>query len=859
MAKKKVTKAAKKKKKTSTASSKKVESYEHQGSKRLNNPQVGLVNTKTAKQEKIKKYNFDPHLEPELQWAGKFERNSFELPSTSLHIHERVDPKTIIDAVRSKKYLNWEQLNLFNKPINKLDFVKEIQFYQHEKDWTNRLISGDSLMVMNSLLDRENMHGKLQMVYIDPPYGVKYGSNFQPFVNNRGVTDKKDTDLSQEPEVIKAFRDTWELGIHSYLSHLRERLLLSKDLLNESGSVFVQISDENVHHVREIMDEIFGAKNFYSMIVYQKTGGLARGTLPTICDFVLWYCKDKKKAKLRTLYQKKVLGDVSKAITPWFVEMPDGTFRPLSKDEKKDPSIVREGRIFRPGPLKSEGASKSSFDYTFDGESFPVGANKHWKISHESLDRVANAGRIFKLGNTIHWKYFVDDYPVSPFTNVWTDTQQGGFSDQRLYVVQTGTKVVERCMLMCTDPGDMVFDPTCGSGTTALVAEKWGRKWITCDTSRVAIALAKQRIMTSTFDYYSLQYPEEGVSSGFIYKKVPHITLSSVGNNRKLDNPTNRDIAEKYIREGAPQETLFDDPIVDKEKARVSGPFTVEAVPAPTVKSIYNESSVFAEIMNSPADWVEELRVSGIRLKNNQTLKLARLELCPGTRWIHADGETAEEQPQRIVVSFGPNYAPLEQKQVELALQEAEKLKPSPTVVAFASFQFDPEAAKDIDEIDWTGVSILKVQMNTDLFTDDLKKKRSSNESFWLVGQPDVEIKNSKKEKSNFEISVNGFDYYNTKTGKVESGGANKIAMWMLDTDYDGRSLLPSQVFFPMAGKKDGWHKLSKALKAEIDQELIEKYRGTISLPFEAGEHKRCAVKIIDDRGIESFIVKDLV
>jgi adenine-specific DNA-methyltransferase len=417
---------------------------------------------------------------------------------------------------------------------------------------------------------------------------------------------------------------------------------------------------------------------------------------------------------------------------------------------------------------------------------------------------------------------------------------------------------------MTTDPGDLVLDITCGSGTTAYVSEKWGRRWITCDTSRVALTLARERLMTALFDYYELAHPQEGVGSGFNYETVPHITLKSIANN-----------------EPPATETLYDQPLVDHKKHRVSGPFTVEAVPAPAVRSVEE----ILESQPQPADvsiarsgetlrqgeWRDELLRTGIRGKAGQYIRFARLEPLPGCRHLHADGETRPSDegkdlmlkkgtayaPQRIVVSFGPEHAPLEQRQVAQAIEEAQTLVPKPKLIVFAAFQFDPEAAKDIDETNWPGVTLLKAQMNADLLTDDLKKKRASNESFWLIGQPDVRLERISKgeHKGKWRVSVEGFDYYNTRTGGVESGGAGQIAVWLLDTDYDGRSLYPRQVFFPQAGEDEGWARLAKNLKAEIDEELIETYRGSVSLPFAAGEHKRIAVKIVDDRGIESLKV----
>ena len=447
---------------------------------------------------------------------------------------------------------------------------------------------------------------------------------------------------------------------------------------------------------------------------------------------------------------------------------------------------------------------------------------------------------------------------------------------------------------MTTDPGDLVFDPTCGSGTTAFVAEQWGRRWITCDTSRVALTLAKQRLMTAVFDYYELAHPSEGVGSGFKYKTVPHVSLKSIANNPDIREGMSRERIDAAIARHAPQETLYDQPAVDRKKHRVSGPFTVEAVPAPAVKSVEDllegapPACAEASAGRQPADasiarsgetlrqgeWRDELLRAGIRGKAGQHIRFARLEPLPGCRHLHADGETRPSDegadrvretgpayaPQRIVVAFGPEHAPLEQRQVAQAIEEAQTLVPKPKLIVFAAFQFDPEAAKDIDETHWPGVTLLKAQMNADMLTDDLKKKRASNESFWLIGQPDVQVQRIAKgeDKGKLRVSVHGFDYYNTKTGGIESGGEDKIAVWLLDTDYDGRSLYPRQVFFPMAGAKEGWARLAKNLKAEIDEELIEAYRGTVSLPFDPGAHRRIAVKIVDDRGIESLKVTEI-
>ncbi len=815
-----------------------IEQYEHKDKKRINNPPVGLVTPETDKKEGKKTYSYDPHLDPQLVWAGKAEHTSFEVPTVSLHVHERIDPRTIIQAVRKRNGELQRQLSLFEFAGENPPLREAIEFYKHKHGWSNRLVAGDSLLVMNSLLEKEGMAGKVQMIYIDPPYGIKYGSNFQPFVNKRDVKEGKDEDLTQEPEMIKAFRDTWELGIHSYLTYLRDRLLLARELLSESGSVFVQISDENVHLVRDLMDEVFGMENFVALIAFRTHSPLGVKLLPNPYDYCVWYSKRKSELKYRSLYVYKDIGEGTQFT---YIELKDGSRRPMTRDERLHPESIPHGaKIFRLVNLPSSGYTEScTFDFEFEGKIYKPSRGRSWKTTIDGMKRLAEAKRIYATGTYLNYVYFFDDLPLSSLSGTWSDVYSE--LDKR-YVVQTSENVISRCLLMTTDPGDLVFDPTCGSGTTAYVAEKWGRRWITCDTSRVALTLAKQRIMTALYDYYQLAHPEEGVGSGFVYKTVPHITLKSIANN-----------------EPPAQETLYDRPFIDNSKTRVSGPFTVEAVPSPVVKPLdeikvdtpADESIARSGETVRQSEWRDELFRTGIRGKGGQSIEFTRLETLPGTRWLHVDGETKEKEPKRIVVSFGPEHAPLEQRQVGLALEEAQKLIPKPKLVVFAAFQFDPEASKDIDEIDWPGVTLLKAQMNADLLTEDLKKKRSSNESFWLMGQPDVSVKKLKDGK--LQVEVIGFDYYNTRTGVIESGGSEKIAMWMLDTDYDGRSLFPRQVFFPMAGENEGWAKLSKNLKAEIDEDLIEAYRGTVSLPFEPGEHKQIAVKIVDDRGIESL------
>ena len=850
-----------------------IENYEHTSEKRVNNPPVGLVTPATDQDAGKKTYAYDPHLDPTLVWASKAERTSFEVPTVSLHVHERIEPSVIIDAVRKRNGAE-TQLSFFASPDENPPIRQAIEFYKHRRNWTNRLIAGDSLLVMNSLLEKEGLAGQVQMIYIDPPYGIRYGSNFQPFVKKPRSQSEKDEDLTAEPEQIRAFRDTWELGIHSYLAYLRDRLLLARELLAESGSCFVQIGDENVHRVSMVMDDVFGAENRMATISFATTSGSSATHLPEVADYLLWYAKDRNRVKYRQLYEPLTRTETIEYFSSYAsVELADGSSRKPTSQERFDPDrhLPEGARIFGRTGLDSQGVSTTgrSEPYEYKGRIFRCGRNRQWSISKDGLDRLAELGRLAALEgiNSLRWKKYDDEVPGRRINNIWPDQM---YPSEKRYVVETSTKAIQRCLLMTTDPGDLVFDPTCGSGATAYVAEQWGRRWITCDTSRVALTLAKGRVMTAVYDYYELAHVQEGVGSGFKYKTVSNVSPSILAN----DAPS-------------PAITLYDQPWVDKSKTRVAGPFTVEAVPAPTVKPIEeiedsapltaDESIARTGETHRQGDWRDELLKTGIRGKAGQRISFARLEPLPGTRWLHADGETRPDDagaevfrdpgtaynPERVVVSFGPDHAPLEQRQIALAIEDAQRLVPAPKIIVFAAFQFDPEASKDIDETNWPGVTLLKAQMNADLLTDDLKKKRASNESFWLIGQPDVSLERiaEGEHKGEYRISVQGFDYYNTKTGDVESGGANQIAVWMLDHDYDGRSLFPRQVFFPMSGEDnqdDGWTKLARDLKSEIDLDLIESYRGTVSLPFAPGEHERAAVKIVDDRGIESLRILEL-
>lgn len=888
------------------AVTKEFSAYKHDEAKRSNNPEVGLVDPDNDPDQPRTRWSYDPHLAPELhfdpttkrdridalirdalatgdgdamaaalkdlramqepflQWTGKAERTSFDVDTVSLHVHEKIDPATVLHGIRSREAQETPvQGDLFAQAFQPRSLREAMDFYGHDRGWANRFVVGDSLVTMNSLLRKEGMAGQVQMIYFDPPYGITYGSNFQPFVNTKKVSPAADEDLTSEPEMIKAFRDTWELGIHSYLAYLRDRLLLARELLSRSGSLFLQISDDNVHLVRCLLDETFGADNFVAQIYFQTAANQNTKRIQRLYDCLLWY-GNGAPPKFRDLFREREPHEIENIFSA------------------VDPTT---GTRFKPAQIRNP----------------------------EQATRLAKAGRLTPDGS--YAKRYFTDFPLTKYDTVWTGTIESTFSKEKVYVVQTNKNVIERAMLMASDPGDLIIDITCGSGTTAYVAEKWGRRWITCDTSRVALALAKQRLMTASFDYYTLKYPEEGVRSGFVYNTLPRITLTGIASNPDIDAVYERFHApvETALRElasmlGTPslaeadvpavwpndwpheaqsafnslnkarqqlrqqldaailshadKEILYDQPEVDKSKVRITGPFTVEATPFPSVQVLdAAEEPPDASVAvarsgetSRQSQWKDELFKTGIRAKGGAKIEFSSLETQPGTKHIQATGTTATGDV--VAVCFGPEHAPLEQRAVARALEEAATLVPKPKIVIFAAFAFDPEAAKDIEETKWPGVTLLRAEMNTDLLTEDLKKARATNESFWLVGQPDVEVKKDKD--GMVRVVVHGFDYFDPRSGELHSGGKSKIALWMLDTDYDGRALYPRQVFFPMAGAKDGWNKLSKDLKALLDEDKLDAFTGTESLPFKPGVEKRAAVKIVDDRGIESLKILPL-
>jgi adenine-specific DNA-methyltransferase len=817
-------------------SKKDIKNYKQTG-KRKNIPEVGLVSSATDRVGEKKKYAFDPYLDPQLQWSGKVEKNELEIDTVSLHVHERIDPKTLIEKLKIKSESEVPQnsgqleLNFFDNPEFEKPLNKALQFYEHEQDWSNRLIAGDSLLVMNSLLEKEGMAGKVQTIFMDPPYGINYRSNFQPFTNKKDHKEGSDDSLPHEPEMIRAFRDTWELGVHSYLSHIRERAILCRELLHETGSMFFQISDQNLHHAREILDEVFGADNHFSMICFQKVGHpfSATNTIPSKLDYLLWYAKDKEKIKFHKLFTSRK-NEIPAGYD--YFEAPNGERKKLSLDQKRGiEEIPKESKIFKPMQLFKSGPG-SKYEIDFDGKKYNSG-HRWWGQSKEDIQKLIALKRIEPFGSALKFIRYLDDFPYKEMDTLWDGI--GGASSM-VYVVQTNEEVIKRCILMTSNAGEIVFDPTCGGGTTAVAAERLGRKWITCDTSRVALNLARKRIMTEVYDYYKLQNPDEGLSGGLLYKEVERLTPSLIAKGHS-----------------GKKETIYLEPQKDSSIKRVTGPFTIEAVPSVRVKNISDTSSDYLE--QDIENYINEISSTGIQTLQGKKINFINIEKTKGFQHIHAIGQIEEGNLHKnAYLCFGPDYAPMEQTQIEHAVFELREILDEECVLIFCAFHFDPEASKDIDHLSHEKITFLKSQMSVDLLTEDLRKKRSSNQSFWLIGQPDIEIE---KEEKQYKVAIRGFDYYNPSKGQIESKGIDGIALWMIDTNYDERSVCPDQFFFPIEDKND-WTKLKRTLKEEIDIDKIEFYQGSVSEPFYAGNHKKIAVKIVDNRGIESLIVREL-
>ena len=792
--------------------------------------------------------------EPFLDWAGKAERLSFDVPTLPLFVHERLSTAAILETLKGHtRERQADMFDLFGEsdlPIHD----RLLKAYEHRDGWVNRLVLGDSLVVMNSLLHYEGLGGQVQTVYMDPPYAVKFGSNFQPFVRKRGVTHGADDDMVREPEMVQAYRDTWELGVHSFLTYLRDRLVLARELLHPSGSIFVQMSDTNLHHVREVMDEVFGEECFVSQISFQTTSGFQTRTLATLGDFLLWYARDPERLKVRKLFEEQpvVLGEGN---ARW-VLLPDGSYRGVTAAEKRGEAPLPEDvRLYNPDNLLSQGAASEPQPFEFEGKVYRPGANSHWKPNYpDGLGRLVAADRIHVAANSLRYRRFASDFPYKERGNLWTDTLTGSFTDEKLYVVQTNPKVVERCLLMTSDPGDLVFDPTCGSGTTAWCAEKWGRRWITCDTSRVPIALARQRLLTATFAYHRLNEPDRGPAGGFEYRRrqnrtgeeiggiVPHITLESIAND-----------------EPAKEEVLVDRPEQDDNVTRVNGPFCVEAtIPTPVDwEGDGEEDSGDTAAVDSYADHVERMievlrRSPVLHLGGGQRVTLSKVRRPARAMSLSAEASIEGDGELTAAIVFGPENGAVSETLVFEAAREA-YAKGYGQLYAIG-FAVQPDARRLIENCERTvGVPAAWVQASMDLVMGDLLKNLRSSQIFAVCGLPDVRIERAEDE--DYRVALLGLDVFDPVEMDSDHREGNDVPAWFLDTNYNGLCFHVCQAFFP---RTSAWEGLKRSLRGEFDESVWMHLSGTVSAPFPAGEHGQIAVKVIDDRGNELMIVRRL-
>jgi len=923
--------------------SKSVETLTHEEATRKNIPTAEYQSVLQKEQQNPVRvaYPRNRDLDPQLVWRGKDEQDWSDLVvhAPPLYIQEKVHPKVLIDdLLRSSKESEHDAGNL--TPDLFADFngipkgADKTEFYQHDQNWTNRMILGDSLQVMASLAEREGLRGKVQCIYFDPPYGIKFNSNFQWSTTNRDVKDGNVGHITREPEQVKAFRDTWRDGIHSYLTYLRDRLTVARDLLTDSGSIFVQIGDENVHRVRVLMDEVFGAESCISTIVFAKTSSSTGDFLGPTFDTLLWYAKRRESVKYRKFLLKKAPGQ--KGGTGYkSVQLANLSRRTLSKSEIEEPASLELGAkiYFRDnltsqsvGREKGEGAA-SWFGVNFEGRVVKPSLSVRWKTNELGFDRLIKANRVeASSGSNLGYIRFLEDYPVFELTDIWADTLgQNQFGGPKTYVVQTSLSAVERCIQMATDPGDLVLDPTCGSGTTAMVAEQWGRRWITIDTSRVALALARARIMGARYPYFLLADSREGqlkeaevtrtapssqpvrgnIRQGFVYERVPHITLKSIANNAEIDviwtewqakleplreclnaalkktwqdweipreidakwpdaaKKANADwwqarIArqteiDKSIAAKAEFEYLYDKPYENKKSVRVAGPFTVESLsphrvlgvdenddlidPAKETSPEYGEGQSFDQMI------LENLKVAGVQ----QAHKGDKIAFTALTPWpgdlVCAEGRYMEgDVEKRAAIFIGPEFGTVQRLDLVTAAREAGDA--GFDVLIACAFNYEAHTT----EFNKLGrIPVLKARMNADLhMSDDLKNTGKGN-LFVIFGEPDITLLPEPNDK--LRIKVNGVDVFHPNTGEVRSDGAEGIACWFIDTDYNEESFFVRHAYF--LGANDPYNALKTTLKAEINQEAWETLNSDTSRPFEKPKSGRIAVKVINHLGDE--------
>lgn len=872
-------------------------------------------------------------LDPQLVWRGKDEQDWSDLVvhAPPLYIQEKVHPKVLIDDLRRRSEADEKaadvQVDMFADFNGLPNDDAKTEFYQHDAHWANRMILGDSLQVMASLAEREGLRGKVQCIYFDPPYGIKFNSNFQWSTTSRDVKDGNTDHITREPEQVKAFRDTWRDGIHSYLTYLRDRLTVARDLLTDSGSIFVQIGDENVHRVRAVMDEVFGDENFVNMVFVQKSGGFAAGKLDSIGDYVIWYAKARDSIKYRQLFDNKA--DAKSGLSNYpCLRLQDHQERNLTKQEKSDTSLLPHGSqlfgIHSITSARSPGAG-DVLEFEFEGRKFNPG-NRTFTTDSKGLTVLAKAGRLKATPGRLGYVRYFDDFSAVAISNNWNDTR-GDMG--MLYIVQTSTKVVERCILMATDPGDLVLDPTCGSGTTAYVAEQWGRRWITLDTSRVALALARARIMGARYPYYLLADSREGqlkeaeltrtapssqstrgnVRHGFVYDRVPHITLKSIVNNAEIDviwdkyqqtlepmrEQLNKALAKHWkeweipreadanwpdatkklhaewwqariarqkeidasIAAKAEHEYLYDKPYEDKKKVRVAGPFTVESLSPHRVLAV-DENDELIDKASEPEpgygeerDFVqmilENLKTAGVQQAHKED-KIAFTALTP---WpgdlVCADGHYFEGgegsgTEKRAAIFIGPEFGTVSRPDLVAAAREAGDA--GFDVLIACAFNYDAHSS----EFDKLGrIPVLKARMNADLhMAEDLKNTGKGN-LFVIFGEPDIDILEA--EGGQVRVKVNGVDVFHPNTGEVRSDGAEGIACWFIDTDYNEESFFVRHAYF--LGANDPYKALKTTLKAEINEDAWATLNSDTSRPFEKPKSGRIAVKVINHLGDE--------
>jgi len=852
-------------------------------------------------------YRRDPALDPQLVWRGK-DLQSTELLADAppIYIQEKIDPRVLVENLRrtAKTGEAEPEATLFEE-FDGLDELAAVEFYEHDANWSNRMVLGDSLQGMASLAELENLRGKVQMIYIDPPYGIKFGSNWQASTRRRDVKDGKLEDAAREAEQIKAFRDTWADGIHSYLDYLRDRLLAARELLTESGSCFVQIGDENVHLVRSLMDEVFGSENHCANITFAKTASFSSDLLSKTHDTLLWYAKKRDSVKYRRLLTPLV--ERTGGGTYTWMDVPGSPPRRMTQAEVAgDVKLPANARRFRSADITSSGASKEgSAPVTISGVDYSPSPGTHWKTTREGVLRLARAGRVSSSGKRLGYRRYAEDFPWMAFTDVWEDTIIGTFTD-KWYVVQTGTKAVERCMLMCTDPGDLVLDPTCGSGTTAYVAEQWGRRWITIDTSRVALALARQRLMGARYPYYLKADSPEGrakvaevagkplppaetrgdLRQGFVYERVQHITLKSIANNPDIVEGMTREQIKGAIRRHADFEVLYDRPYEDRGKVRVTGRFTVESLSPhralafdsnddPAKRESISEQSA-TEDSTGPVfeqSILDNLVKAGIQNgKRNERITFATLDPYPGS-YLQAvgeqivDGDNSDADnaaPGRVGIAIGPQYGTVSPAFIKSAAREAIAAG-DVDLVAVLGFAFDAQAT-EVTEQDGVTVTpsdegfatvagerqlgripVLLVRMNVDLLMGEELKKSAAGNLFTVFGEPDIELREVANGRRIVEIK--GVDVFDPTTGEVRSSDTSQIALWMIDTDYDEESFFVRHCYF--TGGNDPYKRLRAALKADIDVEAWESLYRTESRPFSRPSTGKIAVKVINDYGDE--------